>query len=358
MNPVDYGSDENTVLLNPRLPADEQTRLRSLLGGLAGLRRHVLVATSGSSGGAKWVALSKEAILAAAEASNTFFGAGRGDVWLRSLPTFHVGGLSLYARALLAGGKVVEPASQRWEPLRFVAECDGATWVSLVPTQVFDLVQLGVRGPSSIRGVLVGGGALLPSLAAEARELGWPVFPSYGLTETASQAATDRGSGLEVLPHLQASVDLEGRLKFSGASLLTGYVTSEGLIDPKEEGWFTTEDFGSVLGRVVTVSGRALDRVKVGGELTNLARLREVWSVVSGGLAGSSVVLAAPDERLENRVVLAAEVGLTVEAAVASFNALVAPFERIQEVVFVESLPRTELGKIRWSELSSRVSRR
>ena len=37
---------------------------------------------------------------------------------------------------------------------------------------------------------MTGGGALDPSLYKQARDLGWPLLPSYGLTECGSQVAT------------------------------------------------------------------------------------------------------------------------------------------------------------------------
>ncbi len=76
--------------------------------------------------------------------------------------------------------------------MRFAEEMnEGAvTLTSLVPTQVHDLVQCALACPPSLRAVVVGGAELDPVLGERARELGWPVLQSYGMTEAASQVAT------------------------------------------------------------------------------------------------------------------------------------------------------------------------
>ena len=76
-----------------------------------------------------------------------------------------------------------------------------------------------------------------------------------------------------LLPHLEAkSVDL--RLAFRGASLLTGWIVNDrSFEDPKVDGWFQSEDVGSVEGRILRVEGRPADFIKIGGESVDLRRL-------------------------------------------------------------------------------------
>ena len=74
----------------------------------------------------------------------------------------------------------------------------------------------------------------------------------------------------ELLSHLDARSEPDGRLAVRGGSLFTGYATEDGLVDPKLDGWFVTEDFGEVEGRRVRVRGRAADFVKIRLVLQNL----------------------------------------------------------------------------------------
>src|SRR5207244_7136553 len=134
---------------------------------------------------------------------------------------------------------------------------------SLVPAQVHDLVRERLRPRRTMRQILVGGGAFDPQLHNEARALGWPMLATYGMSECASTVTVED----QLLSHLEARQETDGHIAFRGASLLTAYVIADGtLVDPKIDGWFVSDDFGDVEGRMVRVRGRAMDFVKLGGD--------------------------------------------------------------------------------------------
>lgn len=367
MSPIDFHSDANEVLLNPRMPTDLARTLRARLAVVEHLRAHVFLLTSGSTAASsadyKWVALSKAAALNAAQGSNEFLDSDRRDVWFHGLPGFHVGGIGIWARAELSGARVVRASFERWDAVRYAEEVVGSTLSSLVPTQVHDLVAAGLRSPGSLRAILVGGGAMSEGLREAARALGWPVLPTYGLSETASQVATASldDPRLRLLPHLEASTTDDGRIRVRGGSLLTGYVLhGPRFVDPKdEEGWFTTEDLGIVEERWLTPTGRTAERIKIGGELSNLGLLRKAFEEEASraGVRTGFALLALSDARLENVVALAVEEDdPALTTAIAAFDVRVLPFERIRAVRRVDEIPRTELGKVRWSALSDLLS--
>jgi o-succinylbenzoate---CoA ligase len=340
---IDWTSDESHVLLNPRMPADEQERLRSFVIDLPG---HLWLATSGTTGSLKLTALSKKAILASAAAVNRHLQSDASDVWYCVLPTFHVGGLGIYARAFLSGARVF---ASSWSARDF-AGSEEMTLASLVPANVSDLVQLELRAPRQLRAIVVGGGSLEAGLYAAARALGWPLLPSYGMTETCSQVATATVSSPELvlLDHVEARVEAEGRLAFRGASLLTGYGTEGGFVDPKIDGWLITEDLGSMEGGVLKVMGRRGDFVKIGGESVDLTRLDAILASIAGTHAA---VVVAPDARLGHVIHLVVDSTLQPDEVAAAFDARVHPFERARGVRRVLEIPRTPMGKLRRSEL-------
>ena len=346
---IDFTSEESHLLLNPRLPEDDVRALRRIYAAAPQLAAHVWIATSGSTGGWKLVALSKRALLASAAAVNRRLGVRGGETWCCVLPTFHVGGLGIFARASISDGHVVE---MTWEPHAFAASA--AAFSSLVPAQVVDLVRAGLRAPETLRAIVVGGGAMSDDLYRAARALGWPVLPSYGMTECGSQIATATHDGPELLllDHLEARSEADGRLAFSGASLLSGYATSDiAFVDPKVDGWFVSDDLGSIENRVLRIEGRAGDVIKIGGELVNLRRLDRILEEVAGEV--DAAIVAMPDERLGNAIHLAVagEGGAIREA----FDARVAPFERIRAVHHVEAIPRSALGKLLRKKLAEEI---
>ena len=56
---IDFSSDETHVLLNPRMPEADRLALERLGGEAPSLRGHVWMATSGTTGALRLVALSK-----------------------------------------------------------------------------------------------------------------------------------------------------------------------------------------------------------------------------------------------------------------------------------------------------------
>ena len=339
---VDFESSESRLLLNPRMPAEERTRLTRIAAGVS-LPSHLLVATSGSTGAIKLVALSKAAVLASAAAVNERLEATSRDVWCAVLPQFHVGGLGIWARAHLSAARVV---SMPWDPPAFAhAE---ATLASLVPAQVHDLLEQNIEPPAMLRAVLVGGGAFDAELEARAVERGWPMLASYGMSEAASTVAVRD----VLLPHLEARADAGGRLAFRGASLFTGYVTEDGLVDPKRDGWFVSEDVGDVSHRTLRVRGRVGDLIKIGGESVDLKRLDRIAAEAARECGGDAGVVAVADERLGFVIHLA----VTQAGIVERFNENVLPFERARAVHRVDAIPRSPLGKILRARLAAELT--
>lgn len=288
-----YPEADQALLVNPRAPEDWRRRL--LDAEFPDLQNHLWLASSGTSGRLKAVALSRAAIEASARAVNERLCATSSDFWLNPLPLFHVGGLGNIVRAALAGGPC--QSLEGWDAREFArlaARCE-ATLTSLVPAQVHDLVAAGLECPPSLRAVVIGGGSLGESLRVRAAGLGWPLLPSYGMTEAASQVATampgaEDFSWLPLLDHIEARVSEGDRLELRGASLLTGWILfdpngSAHWEDPKRDGWFRTSDRAELRDGKLRFLGRMDDLVKIRGELVDVAALeRELQARVSSGL--------------------------------------------------------------------------
>jgi o-succinylbenzoate---CoA ligase len=347
---IDWETGQSHVLLNPRMPDEERRALESFV---VPLRGHVWLATSGTSGVLKLTALSKRALLVSAAAVNRHLDATSGDVWCCVLPTFHVGGLGIYARAHLSGARVVAAA---WDARAFAA-MDEVTLASLVPAQVRDLVEARLRAPRNLRAIVVGGGAFSDELYEQAHELGWPVLPSYGMTECCSQVATatPASADLVLLDHVEARMTEDDRIALRSESLLTGYATEGGFVDPKRDGWFLTEDRGTVEGRTLHVAGRLGEFIKVGGESVDLSRLDRILATIAGD---GAAVVAVPDTRLGSVIHLAVETPLDAAAIAQAFDARVHPFERARRVHPVAAIPRTPLGKLKRAALVEELRER
>jgi len=349
---------ENLVLL-PERSADLVREIGQTLQALQ-IARAVIFQSSGTTGAARFVVHSREALLASARAVNAHLEARYSDVWLCALPVFHVGGFAVYARAYCSKSRVYE-FHGKWDADRFVEQCihHCATLSSLVPTQVHDLVKAGIASPPTLRAILVGGGQLDQALELEARHLGWPILRTYGLSEAASQVATQRGDALILLPHLEAALGENGRLRLRGASLLNGYLSARedggwSYEDPKDERtWFLTDDVVELDGDELRFIARRSSQVKILGELVDVESIERAFlQALPRGL--EVALIDVPDIRSQNALVAAFTdrlQGEWLEAQIHSFNATLAGFERIARATHLARLPRGPLGKLRRGEL-------
>ena len=136
----------------------------------------LVVATSGSTGTAKGVVLTHDAVAASARATSGRLAVDpASDRWLACLPLAHVGGLSVVARALVTGTPLTVLAGP--DPVAVAAA--GATLVSLVPTVLARLDPAVVSGDRA-RWLVTARGALPAN-----------VVTTYGLTETGSGVVYD-----------------------------------------------------------------------------------------------------------------------------------------------------------------------
>lgn len=338
--------------------------------GVPGL---VYFRTSGSTGDPKWIGLSRKALQVSAEAVNSHLQVESASCWALALPLEHVGGFGVVARARRAGCRLA-CFGQRWNAPGFATWLgkERPTHLSLVPTQVHDLVAAGLRAPDSLRAVVVGGGVLAEAAGRAARELGWPVLASYGMTEAGSQVATQ---GLELLdspyverpvgllPCWDARADDAGRIAIRGKALFSGILGAGLKYEERRGEWHLTADAGFVEGRRVTVTGRIDTVVKILGELVDPVAVENELIACSRGQmdAGAWVVVALEDERAGHRLILVHEAGSPSEVAVralGAYHARCPGYQRIGEVVGVERIPRSPLGKPRRQELTGILRRR
>jgi o-succinylbenzoate---CoA ligase len=366
---IDWVSPTNRLMLNPRLPSEQSSRL--VEAWVKEVEPHheaqIGIATSGTTGDSmgRLVLISKSAFLVSAACVNDRLRSTKSDIWFQALPNFHVGGLGILARAHLSGASIVNSLSNKWNPAEFLKElaASKATLCSLVPTQLFDLVKLKLKAPPALRALILGGGRLESALYMRALELGWPVLPSYGLTECASQVATalsPQDPALIPLSHVEVRIGDESRIEIRSAALLTGqlvFLENERsqhphgrFVDPKVGGWYITEDLGSLdMNGALKVLGRIQDFVKIGGEGVVLSRLEDQLERLrlQFKIDSDIALLVAGDERLGATLVLLADQDSKgLQDLVNKFNESVMPFERIRAVHKVAAIPRSPLGKL------------
>jgi o-succinylbenzoate---CoA ligase len=352
-----------TWFFSPNLEAWQKKILTDLKRRVPRAKDSLWILSSGTQSvkSVKAVGLTWKAVLTSSAAVNRHLQSVKSDRWLAAIPAYHIGGLSIYARASLTGARVFE-IKKKWHPSAFVkaVAVDKITLTSLVPTQLHDLVAANLRSPESLRAAVIGGGALDPSLYLRARDLGWPVLPSYGLTECCSQVATASLASLgthrypefQILDHIKIELR-EQRIFLRSESLcpLIAVGRADGsytLEDPRREGWLGTADTAEWVSGQLKLLGRRDDVVKVLGVLVPLQeveqRARETF-----GWGERFFIAARPDARAENRLVLMTDSAKSLrewQNKIGQYNGKASGPFRIQGLCWVPSIRTNEMGKL------------
>ncbi|MFS0883936.1 AMP-binding protein [Aeromicrobium sp. 179-A 4D2 NHS] len=259
---------------------------------LALLRRWVedggdplVMRTSGSTGEPKSIRLSHAAVLASAHAALARLGGPA--QWVSALPATGVGGLQVLVRSIVAGTEPVFLDEHGDLEAAVAAMTGERRYASLVPTQLFRLVEAGRAGVlAPLDAVLLGGAAAPRAVLERAAEAGVRIVRTYGMTETCGGCVYD-------------GVPLDGvrlRIEDDGRVALAGPVLADGMGE-----WLVTNDLGRIDDGRLRVLGRA-DQVAVsGGVNVPLAAVESTLRDEPGVL--DVVVVAQEDAEWGQRVV-------------------------------------------------------
>lgn len=258
----------------------------------------VVIRTSGSTGAAKDVLLSRSAMAAGATATAAWLG-GHGQ-WLLDVPVGRVGGLQVLVRSLVAGTCPVLAAEHGSFSDAVRALSEPRCFTALVPTQ---LHRLALSGGLSVLerfdAVLVGGAALRADLVRRCIDSGVRVVRTYGLTETCGGCVYD-GRPLE---GVEVRISSGGRIELRGPMLFDGYAgDSELTACVLRNGWLETGDLGRLdEDGLLQVLGRVDDVVVSGGVNVSLPAVTAAVQTVPG--VEEAVVVGVDDAEWGSRVV-------------------------------------------------------
>ncbi|MFC7056888.1 class I adenylate-forming enzyme family protein [Halovenus salina] len=255
-------------------------------------------------------------------------------------------------------------------------DSQGITRVSLVPTQLKCLLDGGWRPAETLETVLLGGAPATAELLERAAGANVPVYPTYGMTETASQIATARPETLREYPDtvgqplqgttLTILADGEpvgpgesGEIVVDGPTVTPGYLDDAETADAFGDYGFHTGDLGyrDRDGRL-WVTGRVDEVINTGGELVSPTEVADVLAE-HHSVAAAAVVGVEDDEwgqRVVALVVPADRAEPDSETLRQVCRDQLARHKVPKQLIFEESLPRTASGTIDRAAVRERFS--
>jgi O-succinylbenzoic acid--CoA ligase len=299
----------------------------------------LIVHSSGTTGSPRPVELSRGNIEANAAGCAVALGQDPDERWLCPLPLSHVGGLMVLLRSAIHGTTAVLDHAGR----------DDVTIASLVPTQLARLLDAGAAPGPRLRVIMLGGAPADPTLLVRARDAGWPVAPTYGLTQACSAVTVAEAGDVETsgrpLPGLDVRIAPDGEILVEGPTVAGG-------------GVLRTGDLGRLdnQGRLI-VSGRKVDTIVTGGE--NVMPQEVEGILLQHPAVAEAAVYGRPDPEWGEAVTAA--VVLRTPADPADLRAhcatRLAGFKVPKAIDIVDALPRNAAGKLLRRDLSPPDSR-
>lgn len=326
--------------------------------------------TSGTTGNPKGVRQTAENHFSSAVSSALNIGISPEDVWLCSVPLFHISGFSILMRSLIYGMGV--RLYEKFDAKRSAEEiCNGTvTHMSLVGVMLervlSNVEEASMNASPRFKAILAGGGPIPVAYIQRAERCGIPVLQTYGMTETSSQTTTlqsadaERKIGSSGKPLFLYQVKIEGtgqpgekgEILIQGPQVTPGYIGKFSDRNVKEDGWLHTGDIGYMDEEgFLFVIDRRSDLIVSGGENIYPAEIEKVLlahpAVREAGVCGvldaqwgeipaAFVVLNAPAE---------------AEELIAYCKDQIASYKVPKRLSFVEALPRNASNKLLRREL-------
>lgn len=294
------------------------------------------------------------------------------DVYLHTLPQFHVNGWGMvYAVTAMGGTHVILRKVDGAEILRRI-HGHGVTLLCGAPAVANMILDAAAETglPTSrdaVRMVVAGAPPPTKTIERIETELGWEFVQIYGLTETsplltmnrtrkewsslpvAERAARLGAAGPPALG-VEIRVDEHGEVLARGNTVMQGYweqptETGKAIVD----GWFHTGDGGYLSGdHYLTIADRKKDVIVSGGE--NVSSIEVEDAIFSHPEVAEVAVIGVPDEKWGEKV-LALVVrtpgsGLSEADVIAHVRTKLAAYKCPKVVEFRTELARTATGKL------------
>ena len=333
----------------------------------------LILFTSGSSGKPKAVLHTFNSLFKSVIATDSFSELAPSDIWLASLPFYHIGGFMILVRSLLIGSKVAFPDSLKYEEIKTSIEQFNPTHISFVPIILNRLLAGNIPPNKNLKLVYLGGGPSESKLCIEAFDKGWNIVKVFGSTETCSMITAlhpnelknkAESAGRPIGSNQIKIVDesgkqLEGKqigeIAVFSRALFKEYYKEPDLTNNKiKEDWYYTGDFGWIDEQsFLYPESRREDLIVTGGENVSSAEIEA--AIKSNPFIEDVFVFGIENSHWGQTVAAVIKTQLNCSISKDELNSYlkekIAGYKIPKEFYFVDTIPKNEMGKVIRNEI-------
>ncbi len=317
----------------------------------------VVIFTSGSTGRPKGVVHTFSSLIKSIENGNQILMHQEKDRWLASLPFYHIGGFQILCRSLFYGCTIVLPESLKTDELVSAIINLNPTHLSLVSTQLEQLIQQDIKPYDSLKISLIGGGFIDDELMIEADKLGWKPYRVYGSSETASMVTAISANEIKVKPqsvgkvldNAVVNISDDSEILVKSKSLFKKYLDDEKETSSKLiKNFYHTGDLGFIDDDgYLFIEARRTDLIVTGGENVNPIEVEKTILMIKGI---KEVCVFPKPNKTWGQIVACAIVkedeSINEIMIKENLKKIIAGYKIPKEFIFTNELPRTSLGKL------------
>jgi fatty-acyl-CoA synthase len=351
--------------------------------------------TSGTTGNPKGVVYSHRSTVLHTMGSmmTDSLGVSESDVILPVVPMFHANAWGLAHSAVMSGARLVMPGPDLSPPaLVDLMEGERVTIAAGVPTIWMGVLPLlAGRDVATLRRIPCGGSAVPKALSEGFRQaVGLPILQAWGMTETSPIASVCRVrstrsgqpdeelaelgtcQGLPV-PGVELRVVTPGttdELPWDGESsgelqAVGPWIAAEYYKDPRgaesftKDGWLRTGDVATISADgYIRLVDRTKDLIKSGGEWISSVELEN--EIMAHPAVAEAAVIGVASEKWSERplacVVSKPGSSVTKQEIIEFLTPRVAKWWLPDDVVFIDEVPKTSVGKFSKKDLRERFA--
>lgn len=332
----------------------------------------LILFTSGSSGKQKGVVHTFSSLFESCKLLDNYCNLSKKDIWLTTLPNYHVGGFMIFIRSFLSGATVALTEKYGSKNILNSLKNFNPTHISLVSTQLKLLLEVKCKPNLKLKHLFLGGGPIETNLCSDAISKGFPITKVYGSTETCSMVTALSKKDFIIRPNSSGKalkgvqikvlnnnnkhvVNKSGIIIIKSKSLMKKYYEDVSRSNYYfQNNYYKTNDIGRIDDDgFLFIESRNEDIIISGGENISAREVENAIKLFRNIV--DAYVFGIKDSKWGEKVVavLSAKNKIDKKKLNEHLRRKLSHFKIPKKIIYVKSLPKNELGKINKKEILS-----